>query len=174
MATTTKTKNDTNATAEERQFLERYGERLSPSTHRAKWIHTPDERPDRKGQTLATRSPEVIRAWAEERGGRPAAATRGKDDGRPHVLRIRFTDGDGAGNGRGGNGDGVRGGGNGSGRDGDGAGKGRGRSNLEEIAWQEWLDTFQERDLVFIYQEQRRDGRQSTFFRLDNPRREDG
>jgi hypothetical protein len=170
MATTTKTKNDTNATAEERQFLERFGDQLSPSTHRARWIHTPDERPERKGQTLATRSPEVIRAWAEERGGRPAAATRGKDDGRPHVLRIRFTDGDGDG----GNG-GGRDGGNGRGGDGNGAGKGRGgRSNLEEIDWQEWLDTFQERDLVFIYQEQRRDGRQSTFFRLDNPRREDG
>jgi hypothetical protein len=138
--------NDTNATAEERTFLKRHGDRLSPSTHRAKWIHRPDERPDRKGQTLATRSPDVIRAWAEERGGRPAAATRGKDDGRPHVLRIRFRDDDGR----------------------------RGRSNLEEIDWEEWLATFEERDLVFLYQDQRRDGRQSTFFRLDNPRREDG
>src|SRR3954447_20470913 len=157
------TKNDTNATAEERKFLERYGDRLSPSTRRARWIHTPDERPERKGQTLATRSPEVIRAWAEERGGRPAAATRGKDDGRPHVLRIRFDDG----------GDGARGGGD---RDGNGNGTdGRGRgSNLEEIDWEEWLATFQERDLVFLYQDRRRDGRQSNFFRLDNPRREDG
>src|SRR3954454_13651554 len=98
------TKNDTNATAEERKFLERYGDRLSPSTRRARWTHTPDERPERKGQTLATRSPEVIRAWAEERGGRPAAATRGKDD-RPHVLRIRFSDADDGGrNGEGSNG----------------------------------------------------------------------
>src|SRR3954469_21276808 len=158
MATKNDTKattNATNATAEERKFLERYGDRLSPSTRRARWIHTPDERPERKGQTLATRSPEVIRAWAEERGGRPAAATRGKDD-RPHVLRIRFSDGDGGrGNGNGSNG-------------------GRGRSNLEEIDWDEWLRTFEARDLVFLYQEERRDGRQSTFFRLDNPRREDG
>jgi hypothetical protein len=137
-----------NATADERKFLDRYGDQLSPSTRRAKWIHSPDERPDRKGQTLATRSPDVIRAWAEERGGRPAAATRGKDDGRPHVLRIRFTDGNG--------------------------GRGRGGSNLEEIDWDEWLATFEERDLVFLYQDQRRDGRQSTFFRLDNPHREDG
>jgi hypothetical protein len=130
-----------NANAEERRFLEEHGDRLSSSTRRAKWIHSPDERPDRKGQTLATRSPEVIRAWAEERGGRPAAATRGRDDGRPHVLRLRFTDGGG---------------------------------NLEDIGWDEWLRTFEERDLVFIYQEQKRDGNQSTFFRLDNPRREDG
>lgn len=138
MPTATK---DTNANAEERKLLERHGERLSPSTHRAKWIHTPDERPDRKGQTLATRSPEVIRAWAEERGGRPAAATRGKKDGRPHVLRIRF---------------------------------GEGGGNLEEIGWDEWLGTFEERDLVFLYQQQRKDGSQSNFFRLDNPNREDG
>ena len=131
----------TNATAEERTFLERHGERLSPSTHRAKWIHSPDERPDRKGQTLATRSGDVIRAWAEERGGRPAAATRGKDDGWPHVLRIRF---------------------------------GEGSGNLEEIGWDEWLGTFEERELVFLYQQQRRDGSQSNFFRLDNPNREDG
>jgi hypothetical protein len=150
------TKNDTNATAEERKFLERYGDRLSPSTRRARWIHKPDERPERKGQTLATRSPEVIRAWAEERGGTPAAATRGKDDGRPHVLRIRFSDGDG---GR---------------RNGDGSNGGRSRSNLEQIDWDEWFRTFEERDLVFLYQEERRDGRQSNFFRLDNPRREDG
>jgi hypothetical protein len=166
MATKNDTKattNDTNATAEERKFLERYGDRLSPSTRRARWIHTPDERPERKGQTLATRSPEVIRAWAEERGGRPAAATRGKDD-RPHVLRIRFSDGDGDGSRRNGNGSNGSNGNNGR----------RGRSNLEEIDWDEWLGTFEERDLVFIYQEERRDGRQSTFFRLDNPRREDG
>jgi hypothetical protein len=149
------TKNDTNATTEERKFLERHGDRLSPSTRRARWMHSPDDRPERKGQTLATRSPEVIRAWAEERGGRPAAATRGKDDS-PHVLRIRFSDDDG---GR---------------RNGDGSNGRRGRSNLEEIGWDEWLQTFQERDLVFLYQEERRDGRQSNFFRLDNPRREDG
>jgi hypothetical protein len=135
---------DTNANAEERKFLERHGDRLSPSTHRAKWIHAPDERPDRKGQTLATRSGEVIRTWAEERGGRPAAATRGKDDGRPHVLRIRFADGNG------------------------------GSGNLEEIGWDEWLGTFEERNLVFLYQQQRKDGSQSNFFRLDNPKREDG
>jgi hypothetical protein len=133
---------NTNATEKERTFLELYGDRLSPSTHRAKWIHSPDERADRKGQTLATRSGEVIRAWAEERGGRPAAATRGKDDGRPRVLRIRFTEG--------------------------------GNDRLEEITWDDWLGTFEERDLVFLYQQQRRDGSQSNFFRLDNPNREDG
>ena len=150
---------DTNANADDRRYLERHGNKLSPSTHRAKWIHSPDERPDRRGQTLATRSPEVIRTWAEERGGRAATATRGPD-GQARTLRIRFRDGGSdrsAGNGRGGNDrDGNR------------------RSRLEEIDWNEWLAVFEKRDLVFLYQEQRRDGSQSNFFRLDNPRREDG
>jgi hypothetical protein len=136
---------DTNANAEDRRFLESHGDRLSDSTRRARWIHSPDERPERKGQTLATRSPDVIRAWAEARGGRAATATRG-DDGRPRTLRIRFAEGDG----------GAR------------------SSRLEEIPWEEWLGVFTERDLVFLYQEERRDGRQSNFFRLDNPNREDG
>lgn len=131
-----------NANDEDRAFLQRHGDRLSKSTHRAKWIHTVDEKPDRKGQTLATRAPDVIRAWADTRGGRPAAATRGPD-GRPRVLRFDFS------------------------QDG-------GDARLEPIGWDEWLDVFRDRDLVFLYQEQRRDGNQSNFFQLDNPRREDG
>jgi hypothetical protein len=137
---------DTKANADDRRFLERFGDQLSPSTQRARWIHSPDERPDRKGQTLATRSPDVVRAWAEERDGKPATATRG-DDGRPRTLRITFTAAD------------------------DSSGS---RRRLEEISWDEWLGVFTERNLVFIYQQQRRDGRQSNFFRLDSPEREDG
>ena len=45
---------------------------------------------------------------------------------------------------------------------------------LEEIEWEEWLHTFEERDLVFVHQQQKRDGSQSNFFRLDSPDREDG
>ena len=142
MATTTaRSSRDTNANAEDRAFLEE-NDQLAPSTRRAKWIHAPDERPDRKGQTLATRSPEVIRRWAEERGARPAAI-RGPD-GRPRTLRLLFPGGD------------------------------SGRGRLEPIDWDEWLRTFQERNLVFLFQEERRDGRQSNFWRLDSPDREDG
>src|SRR5437868_4925734 len=79
---TSSRRTDRNERPEDRRFLERHGDRLSDSTKRARWIHSPDERPDRRGQTLATRSPEVIRAWAEARGGQPVTATRG-DDGRP-------------------------------------------------------------------------------------------
>jgi hypothetical protein len=128
------------ARPEDRKFLERFGEKLSKSTQRAKWTGSPDDGADRPGQTLATRSPEVIRAWAEERDARPVTATRG-DDGRPRTLRFDF---------------------------------GERSDRLEELSWDEWLAIFEERQLVFIYQERKRDGNQSNFFRLDNPNREDG
>jgi hypothetical protein len=130
-----------NASSDERKFLERNADKLSKTTLRAKWTHG-DEGPDRNGQTLATRDPDVIRRWAEERGGKPATVGR-RDGQRPRVLRFDFPR-----NGR--------------------------QQRLEEISWDDWLRTFQERDLVFLYQERLRDGRQSNFFRLDNPTREDG
>jgi hypothetical protein len=80
----------TNLTKDDRQFIEEHRAALSPSTLSAKWIHSPDEHGDRPGQTLATRSPEVVRAWAEERGGRPATVPGTEHDGRPGVLRIIF------------------------------------------------------------------------------------
>jgi hypothetical protein len=44
---------------------------------------------------------------------------------------------------------------------------------LREVSWDEWFATFDERRLNFIYQEERSDGTQSNFFRLENPDRED-
>ena len=44
---------------------------------------------------------------------------------------------------------------------------------LRHVSWDEWFRTFDERRLNFIYQEERTDGRQSNFFRLENPERED-
>jgi len=49
-----------------------------------------------------------------------------------------------------------------------------GSSSLERIDWDECLDAFRDRDLVFLYQDPRRDGSQSNVFRLDHPDREDG
>lgn len=46
-------------------------------------------------------------------------------------------------------------------------------SHLRHVSWEEWFDTFDARGLNFIYQEQRSDGQQSNFFRLENPGRED-
>jgi hypothetical protein len=45
---------------------------------------------------------------------------------------------------------------------------------LREVDWEDWFRTFDERNLVFIYQEHLKNGNQSNFFRLDNPDREDG
>ncbi|MGN9842137.1 hypothetical protein ACTMTI_28820 [Nonomuraea sp. H19] len=50
---------------------------------------------------------------------------------------------------------------------------GYGGAELEEISWEEWLRTFDERQLNFIYQEHKKDGAQSNFFRLESPFRED-
>jgi hypothetical protein len=47
-------------------------------------------------------------------------------------------------------------------------------TNLVEIDWEDWLRVFTDRNLRFIYQEHRTDGRQSNFFRLESPDREDG
>lgn len=44
---------------------------------------------------------------------------------------------------------------------------------LEKVGWDEWFETFDSRGLNFVYQEQRSDGSQSNFFRLENPNRED-
>jgi hypothetical protein len=44
---------------------------------------------------------------------------------------------------------------------------------LRHVSWDEWFNTFDQRGLNFIYQEQRSDGSQSNFFRLENPQRED-
>ncbi|MEV0153012.1 hypothetical protein AB0H57_04630 [Micromonospora sp. NPDC050686] len=45
---------------------------------------------------------------------------------------------------------------------------------LTEISWDEWFRAFDARRLNFIYQEERSDGRQSNFFRLESPDRADG
>jgi len=47
-------------------------------------------------------------------------------------------------------------------------------SRLRTVSWDEWFATFDGRRLNFIYQEERSDGSQSNFFRLESPEREDG
>ncbi|MFF4812424.1 hypothetical protein ACFY03_29860 [Micromonospora chersina] len=47
-------------------------------------------------------------------------------------------------------------------------------SRIREVSWDDWFRTFDSRGLNLIYQEQMRDGRQSNFFRTENPNREDG
>jgi hypothetical protein len=50
---------------------------------------------------------------------------------------------------------------------------GYGGQDLQKVSWDEWFTTFDQRNLNFIYQEQTSDGRQSNFFQLENPQRED-
>jgi len=50
---------------------------------------------------------------------------------------------------------------------------GYGGDRLEEVSWDEWFNTFDTRNLEFIYQEHKADGSDSNFFRLNNPDRED-
>jgi hypothetical protein len=44
---------------------------------------------------------------------------------------------------------------------------------LKHVSWDDWFRTFDERELNFIFQEERKDRRQSNFFRVENPGRED-
>ncbi len=71
-------------------FIAQYRDKLSESTLRAKWIISLDEHEDRLGQTLATRSHEVIRAWTDERNGIPATITRGEPDDVHTLLDLDF------------------------------------------------------------------------------------
>lgn len=50
---------------------------------------------------------------------------------------------------------------------------GYGGQDLQEVSWDEWFKTFDQRGLNFIYQEHKSDGSESNFFRLENPDRED-
>lgn len=50
---------------------------------------------------------------------------------------------------------------------------GYGGRDLKHVSWDEWFAAFDGRGLNLIYQEQTSDGRQSNFFQLENPERED-
>jgi len=97
------------------------------------------EHEDHPGETLLTQSPEVIRTWANERGGRPATVEGTEHGDLLGVLRFDFGDA---------------------------------TDRLREVSWDEWLRTFQERGLTFIYQEHKSDGSVSNFFRLESEERE--
>lgn len=116
----------------------------SPSTRDAQWIGSPDEHESHPGRSLATRSHEVIKRWAEARNAVPATIEGTEHEGRPGVLRFDFLGWDQ------------------SPRD----------SKLRHISWDEWFRSFDERELVFIFQEHTKSGRMSNFYHLDSPERE--
>jgi Rho termination factor, N-terminal domain len=119
----------------------RTGEQTSRSLQYSQEITSLDDDPQREGRSLATTSHEVIRRWAEERGGTPATVEGTEHGDHLGVLRFDF---------------------------------GGDNPDLRHVSWEEWFSTFDARRLNFIYQEQRSDGRDSNFFRLENPEREDG
>jgi hypothetical protein len=86
--------------------------------------------------SYTTTDHDVIRAWAEARGGRPAAVegTEGKGSG-AGVLRIEFRDDSG---------------------------------ELDEVDWEPFFATFDDRKLAFVYQEHTSDGSTSRFNRFVN------
>jgi hypothetical protein len=45
--------------------------------------------------------------------------------------------------------------------------------NLRRVSWDEWFATFDRRSLDFVYQEEKKDGTRSNFFRLVSVERED-
>jgi hypothetical protein len=118
----------------------RTGDETSRSVQYSQEVTSPEDEPEREGRSLATTSHEVIRQWAEERGGVPATV-EGTEHG-DHLGVLRFDFG----------GDSER---------------------LRHVSWDEWFETFDARRLNFLYQETRKDGNQSTFFRLESPDRED-
>jgi len=118
----------------------RTGPQSSTSLKYSQEVTSLDDDPERAGRSLVTTSHEVIRHWAEERGGVPATVEGTEHGDRAGVLRFDF---------------------------------GERTDKLRHITWEDWFRTFDERHLNFLYQEERKDGRQSTFFRLENPDRED-
>lgn len=87
-----------------------------------------------KGQV--TTDHDFIRAWVEERGGKPAAVrdtARGGDD--PGIIRVDFP-----------------------GYSGEGS--------LEGITWEKWFQKFDESGLAFLYQEETSGGQKSNFNKL--------
>jgi hypothetical protein len=45
---------------------------------------------------------------------------------------------------------------------------GAGAESLQQIAWEEWFQKFDENNLCFLYQEEKASGEGSTFFKLIN------
>ena len=118
--------------------------RTGPDTSRSlkysQEVTSPDDQPERRGRSLVTTHHDVIREWAESRGGVPATVEGTEHGDHLGVLRFDFGDKD---------------------------------EKLREVGWDEWFATFDARRLNFIYQEERSDGAQSNFFRLESPDRED-
>ncbi|WP_345802243.1 Rho termination factor N-terminal domain-containing protein [Microbacterium sp. AZCO] len=70
----------------------RQGPEASRSLQYSQEVTSPDEQPERAGRSLATTHHEVIRQWAEERGGTPATVEGTEHGDHLGVLRFDFGD----------------------------------------------------------------------------------
>ncbi len=88
----------------------------------------------------STTDHEEIKRWAEARGGRPAIVkgTEGRGEG-IGLLRIDFV-------------------GRGEPKD----------ASLQEVSWDEFFRTFDEKHLSFLYQDKTTQGKESRFFKFVN------
>lgn len=111
------------------------------SVRQGYWIYSPDQHAQHPGQSLVTRSHDVITAWAAERSCVPATIPSTWHGDHPGVLRFDFPDW-------------------GS------------NERLEHVTWAEWFGTFDERELVMIFQENMENGHMSNFFHMNSPFRE--
>jgi len=118
----------------------RTGPDTSDSLQYSQEVTSPDDDPERPGRSLVTTHHDVIKQWAEARGGVPATVEGTEHGNHLGVLRFDFGGDD---------------------------------DRLRHVSWDEWFETFDARRLNFIYQEERSDGNQSNFFRLESPDRED-
>lgn len=89
------------------------------------------------GESYTTTDHELIRQWAEERGGRPARVGANGDGSGIGILRFNFL----------GNGDGSN-------------------DELEETSWENFFDTFEKKKLALLYQKDTAEGQQSRFFKF--------
>jgi hypothetical protein len=68
----------------------RTGEETSKSLKYSQEVTSPDQEPERAGRSLATTHHQVIRQWAEARGGRPATVEGTEHGDHLGVLRFDF------------------------------------------------------------------------------------
>jgi hypothetical protein len=91
-----------------------------------------------KTQTTAasytTTDHDVIKAWATARGAKPASVETTEGDDDAGILRFEFPDAPGGAS-----------------------------ANLDEVDWEPFFRTFDDRGLAFVYQEKTSDGESSRF-----------
>jgi hypothetical protein len=96
-------------------------------------MDAPSGKEARMSQGNTTTDHEVIRKWAEARGGKPTRVRGTESKDGAGVLRIDFDEPE---------------------------------KSLEPISWDAFFETFDDRELAFLYQDKTADGHTSRFFKF--------